>query len=87
MDTTQLLLTIILTFTTVLLVVIGIQLIFVIREVKKILMKVNTIFQSFENLSSGLDHGMSEIVGFAKGIKMILKVIDKTTQRKNEKTD
>ena len=47
MDTTQLLLTVVLTVTTILLVVIGIQLVFLLKEVRKTVKKVNGIIEEF----------------------------------------
>ena len=47
MDTTQLLLTVVLTVTTVLLIVVGIQLFFVLKELRKTLTRVNSIIDNF----------------------------------------
>lgn len=86
-DTTQLLLTIVLTLTTFLLIFVGVQLIFVLRELRTTLRKVNTIIDSFENIGVGLDHGFAEVVGFINGIKTLLKVIDHLpASKKHEKT-
>lgn len=86
-DTTQLLLTIVLSLTTFLLIFVGIQLIFVLRELRTTLKKINTIVESFENIGVGLDHGFTEVVGFINGVKTILKVVDSvSSHKKHEKT-
>lgn len=88
MDSTQLLLTVVLTVTTVLLVVVGIQLIFVLKELRKALQKVNGIIESFEKLGMSVEHSFSELTGFVSGFKTIFKVINllhakKTTRSKS----
>lgn len=86
MDTTQLLLTITLTITTILLVVIGIQLIFVLRELRKSLKKVNGVIDGFEKIGMSFEHGFKEFAGFLIGAKTIYKVIEKINfKNKNEK--
>ena len=85
MDTTQLLLTIILSLTTLLLVVVGIQLIFVLREVRRTLMNVNRIVNGFDSFGSGLDHGLQEVVGFLNGFKTIMKIVESLPINKHDK--
>ncbi len=85
-DTTQLLLTIVLTLTTLLLIIIGVQLIFVLRDLRTTLKKVNSIIDGFENIGVGLDHGIGEVVGFINGIKTLLKVVDTVASKKHDKT-
>jgi len=85
MDTTQLLLTVVLTVTTVLLVVVGIQLIFVLKEARKTLQKVNGIIGNFEKVGLSVEHTFSELTGFVSGLKTIFKVIDLIHAKKNTK--
>ncbi|MBI4004507.1 hypothetical protein HY358_00035 [Candidatus Roizmanbacteria bacterium] len=84
MDSTQLLLTIVLSLSTCLLVVIGIQLIFILREFRAILNRINKIIEGFESLGTGLDHGLSEIAGFMNGFKALTKIINIVSPKKNE---
>ena len=86
MDSTQLLLTVVLTTTTILLVVVGIQLVFLLKELRKTLKKVNAIIESFERVGVSLEHGWSEVSGFLGGAKMIFKVIDILHAKKNGKS-
>lgn len=86
MDSTQLLLSVVLTVTTVLLVVIGIQLVFVLKEVRKTLNKINEIISNFERMGVSLEHSFSELTGFASGFKTIFKVIDFFHAKKSSKS-
>lgn len=86
MDTTQFLLTIVLSITTVLLIIIGIQLIFLLREVRKALKKVNNIVEGFEKLGLSVEHGVSELKGFVTGIKAISKIVDLIHAKKNARS-
>ncbi len=85
MDTTQLLLTVVLTVTTILLVIIGIQLIFVLKELRTTIKKVNGIIEGFEKVGGSMEHGFNEILGFFSGIKAIFKVVDIIHNKKNGK--
>lgn len=86
MDTTQLLLTLVLTITAILFVIIGIQLIFLLKELRKTLKKVNAIVQGFESTGVGLEHGLAEVIGFFNGFKSLLKLFDFFGDKKNEKS-
>ncbi len=86
MDTTQLLLTIILSLTTVLLIVVGVQLIFVLRELRALMRNVNKVVEGFESLGVGLDHGLTEVVGFVNGFKSLMRVIETVNPKKHEKS-
>ncbi|OGK23402.1 hypothetical protein A3A46_03070 [Candidatus Roizmanbacteria bacterium RIFCSPLOWO2_01_FULL_37_13] len=86
MDTTQLLLTVVLTVTTILLVVVGIQLIFVLKELRKTLKTVNGIIENFEKVGVSVEHSLSEVTGFVSGLKTIFKVIDLIHTKKNAKS-
>jgi hypothetical protein len=85
MDTTQLLLTIVLTVSTIFCVIIGIQLIFVLRDLRKTLKSINTIISGLEEMGLGLEHGLSEITGFFAGIKSLFRLLELTSSEKNEK--
>jgi len=83
MDTTQILLIVTLGTTTVFSVIIGIQLIQVLFELKKTLTTINKITEGFEAVGLNLEHGFGEIVGFVNGFKTILKVFEIFTHKKN----
>lgn len=86
MDTTQLLLTVVLSVTTILLILVGVQLIFVLREFHFVLKRANNVVAGFEKVSGSLEHGMAEMTGFAAGIKTLFKVIETVQHsKKHEK--
>ncbi len=86
MDTTQLLLTIVLTITMILSIIIGFQVIFILRELRKTLKSINKIIEEFEIIGTGLEHGLSEVVGFLNGFKTLLKVVGFLKHKKNAET-
>lgn len=85
MDATQLLLSVVLTVTTILLVVVGIQLIFILKDLRKTIKKVNGIVEEFEKMGTTVEHGFSELTGFFHGAKALFKIIDIIHSKKNAK--
>ena len=85
MDTTQLLLTVVLSVSTILLIVIGIQLIFTLREIRFTLKRVNGIVDGFEKLGTSVEQNFSEAFGFITAIKTLFKTLDLLTNKKNSK--
>jgi len=83
MDTTQLLLTVTLTVTTIFLIVVGVQLIFLLRDVRKTVRKVNLVIEGLEKTGLAFEHGFGEIVGFLTSFKAIFKIIDLISHKKN----
>lgn len=86
MDTTQLLLTVVLTIITLLLIVVGVQLIFVLREIRFAMKKINGIITEFEKLGTSVEHSFSEMFGLVTGIKSLFKIVDILHARKNGKS-
>jgi len=86
MDTTQLLLTVVLTITTIFLVIVGIQLIFILRDFRRLLKKVNSIVDELEKAGVSLEHGFSEINGFLSGIKVLFRIINTFHHKKHGKS-
>lgn len=84
MDAIQILLLTVLSLSTIFLIIVGIQLVIILKELRTTLTNVNKIIQGFDTLGVGLNHGLGEIVGFMNGFKTIMKVIDLTTRRKND---
>ena len=87
MDTTQLLLTIVLTVSTILLIIVGIQLVFVLKELRTSLIKVNRIIGGFEKVSESIEHGFGELTGFVAGFKTIFKFIDIFQKKRHDKSE
>lgn len=85
MDTTQILLIVTLGTTTVFSVIIGIQLIQVLHELKKTLATINKITAGFEAVGLNIEHGFGEVVGFLNGFRAILKLFEVFSHKKNDK--
>ncbi len=85
MDTTQLLLTVVISITTVLLTIVGIQLIFVLKELRKTLIKTNAVIDNLEQMSTAAEQGMEEFSGFFTGFKTLSRIIEFVHSQKNGK--
>ncbi len=86
MDTTQLLLSVVLTVSTILLIVVGIQLIFILKDLRQLLKKVNGIVDNLEKVGVSFENGFSEISGFLSSFKVIFRLINSLQGKKNGKS-
>ncbi len=66
--------------------IVGFQLYFVLRELKKLITRMHTVVSGFEHMGQGMNHGFTEIIGFVNGVKTILKIAENITSKKNERT-
>lgn len=80
-----LLTTIVVTIITILLVVIGVQLFLVLRDLRRFLQRANSIVEELEKVGVNVGRGYSEITGFLSSFKTILHIIDALTKRKKKK--
>lgn len=85
MNNVQILLLIVLSLTTIFLTIISIQLIIVLNKLQKTLTEVNKIIAGFESVGVGLQHGIGEVTGFINGFKTIMKIVDISSKKKNDK--
>ena len=76
MDTIQILLIIVLSISTILLTVVGIQIVMILQNIKKVLTRTNKIIDGFDAIGTGLKHGIGEATGFINGFKTIMKIVD-----------
>ncbi|GEM_PF-5128833 len=76
-DIQIILINIALAITTVLVIAIGIQLILLLRDIRKTLKKIFSIIEAFENTGINAKEGMEEIIGFITGIKSVIKIVSK----------
>ncbi len=76
MDTTQVLLTIVVTALTILLVVIGIQVVFIMQEFRKTIEKINKMLDDGGLVTSGIAKGVTGMGGLLEGIKTGLNVVN-----------
>jgi len=84
MDTMQLLLFIVLGISTILLTIVGIQLIILLYEVRKALSNINKIVKGFDTIGTGLQQGLGEATGFLNGLKTVMKIVDLYNNRKEK---
>ena len=84
MDTTQILLAITLSVTTLFLIIVGIQVVLLLRELRETARKANVIVESFERVGMGMESGFNEVVGFLGGIKSVFKILDVLKKKKDE---
>jgi uncharacterized protein YoxC len=68
-DSAQILLTVVVTALTVLLVIIGIQVFFILKEVQKTLSRVNKILDDVEVLAESVLKPVREASNFLSGLK------------------
>lgn len=85
MDTMQILLIVTLGSVTVFSIIVGIQLILVLKELKKTLATVNKITSGFETIGVGIEKGFEEITGFINGFKALFKLFEIIAPKKNDK--
>jgi hypothetical protein len=76
MDTTQVLLVIVVTVLTVLLSVIGIQVAFILAELKKTIEKINKMLDDGGMVTGGIAKGVTGMGGLLEGIKTGLNVVN-----------
>lgn len=75
------------TIMTVLLTVIGVQLVFVLRDLRRFLQRANNVMDEFEKVGLSLTHGYSEVSSFVSGIGKLFQVVDLVTKtRKKDKS-
>jgi len=86
MDTTQVLLTIVVTVLTILLSVIGIQIAFILAEFKKTVEKMNKMLDDAGRVTGGISKSVTGMSGMFEGIKTGLKVVN-FFGKKKEKED
>ena len=80
MDTIQILLSAVLTVTTIFLIIVGIQLILLIRDLRLIFKNINIITQNLEKLGISAKTNMKELIGFVSSIKLVLKLLKHTNK-------
>jgi len=74
-DSVQILLTVVVTTLTVLLVIIGVQVFLILKEVKKTLSRANKILDDIEVLTNSVSKPIEEAAHFFSGLKKGTDVI------------
>lgn len=84
MDPVQLTIIIISFVLTILVVVLGIQVWFILKEMRMSIVKMNKMLDDAGKVSGTVSDGVASMSGFVNGIKAGLNVITSLTHKKNE---
>ena len=84
-DTNQVLIVASITVMTVILAIIGIQLVFILKDVKKITRRTDSIMGRLEKIGVNIEHGYGEIAGFITGMKKLFVVAEHLSESKKKK--
>lgn len=84
-DTSQILIAAAITVMTVVLTVVGIQLILTLKDIRKLIVRVDTILAQIERAGFNITHGYGEILGFITGIKKLLSAVDHVSKKASTK--
>lgn len=87
MDITQILLAVTLSVTTIFLVIVGIQVVLLLRELRETLRRTNNIIEGFERVGMGVESGFNEMVGFLSGVKGVFRILDAFKKKRDEKEE
>lgn len=86
-DTAQILLVSVITILTIILSMVGIQLVFVLKEFKKSVEKVNAILDDTQNLTSKVSHSSDSLTNMIGGIKAGLALLGMFKHEKEDEHD
>lgn len=84
MDTTQILLVAVVTVLTILLTIIGVQIVFILVEVRKSLEKVNKMLDDAGTVTGGISRSVTGLGGLFEGIKTGLSFVHKFGKKHKE---
>lgn len=84
MDITQILLIVVTVILTVLLVVIGIQVVYILKEVRKSMEKVNVMLDDATEVTGGISKSVTGMSGLVEGIKAGLSVVNIFGKKKSK---
>lgn len=86
MDTAQILLTVVIVVLSVLLLALGIQVFFILREIRKTVQKTNQVLDNAHMITESVSRPLSNLSTFATGIK-ISSLIAKVLRGKKQRDD
>lgn len=81
METTQILLFAVITVLTLLLVGVGVQVFFILRNLQKTLNKVNKILEDANLLTTSVTRPISGMVNFVEGLKNLKHLVDFVSEK------
>lgn len=74
-ETAQVLIVAVITVLTIILSLVGIQIVYVLRDIRKTLNKVNSILDDSKNLTGKLSRSSESLSGMITGLKTALSII------------
>ncbi len=84
LETAQIVIVIALSISTVLLTIIGLQVIFLLKSIRKIVRRGEKISQGFEQMINGLERAFSDLGDIAGSGRLFLKIVGKIFNGKNK---
>ena len=84
-DVSQIFIIAAITVMTIILSIIGVQLIVILKDFRIILRRVNNISEQIEKIGFNIGQGYSEVIGFVSGVKKLLMVVDQLSEKKRLK--
>ena len=84
-DTFYFLLTGVIGVLTIILAIIGIQVVYILRECRRTIEKINKILSDMGRASEKVSNSLSEVMGITSGIKTILKVFNLFSKGRKKK--
>lgn len=66
---------------TIILTILGIQLILILRDFQKMMNRFNTVAMTIEKFGMNITSGTTELMGFVSGMKNVLTAVDFITDR------
>lgn len=86
-ETAQILVVTVITILTVILSLVGIQIVYVLSELRQALQKVNQILGEGQNLTSRLSHSADSFSGMLTGLKTALSILGVLKRERSEKDE
>lgn len=86
-DPSQIFIVAAITIMTVILSILGVQLIFVLRDLRVLMSRVNNIVGELEKIGLNIGHGYTEAMGFVSGVKNLFMLTDYIAEKKKKKHD
>lgn len=87
MDVTQLLLTIVIIVLTILLAVIGTQVVLILMEVRFAMQKMNQMLEHAQSVTGGISRSFTGMTGLIKGLKTGLSLVHKLGKKRQTDND
>jgi hypothetical protein len=75
-DPTQIVILISVSLLTIILVILGIQLFFILRDAKRILHRIENLTSTLEQFGVGLHGGYSEVIAFVTGVTKLFQIVE-----------